>query len=152
MGTTVTMALMVGNQATIANVGDSRTYLWRDGKLKPISQDHSLVARLIAAGQLTAEEGRHFDRRNEIYRALGDSHITNDEIDIFHVTLRPLDALLLCSDGMWEMVRDADMEKIMLEAVDLHSAAQALVDAANRGGGEDNITVIIAQLMTNSED
>ncbi|HUS15970.1 MAG TPA: protein phosphatase 2C domain-containing protein [Chloroflexia bacterium] len=152
MGTTVTMALVVGNQATVANVGDSRTYLWRDGTLKPISQDHSLVARLIAAGQLTAEEGRHFDRRNEIYRALGDAHITNDEIDIFQVTLRPLDALLLCSDGMWEMVRDADMEKIMLDSVDLHSAAQALVDAANRGGGEDNITVIIAQLMTNSED
>ena len=152
MGTTVTMALVLGNRVTVANVGDSRTYLWREGKLHQISQDHSLVARLIAAGQLTAEEGRHFDRRNEIYRALGDAHMTADEIDIFHVRLRPLDALVLCSDGLWEMVRDEDIERIMLDAPDLPTAAQHLIDAANRNGGEDNISVIIAQALTASED
>lgn len=152
MGTTVTMALVLGNQVTVANVGDSRTYLWREGKLHQISQDHSLVARLIAAGQLTAEEGRHFERRNEIYRALGDAHMTADEIDIFHLRLRPLDALVLCSDGLWEMVRDEDIERIMLDAPDLPTAAQQLIDAANRNGGEDNISVIIAQALTAAED
>lgn len=152
MGTTVTMALVMGNQVTVANVGDSRTYLWRDGKLHKISEDHSLVARLIAAGQLTDEEGRHFERRNEIYRALGDAHLLPDDVDVFHVRLRPLDALLLCSDGLWEMVRDADMERIMLEAADPPAAVQALIAEANRAGGEDNITVIIAQTLTSSED
>jgi protein phosphatase len=152
MGTTVTMALVMGNQVTVANVGDSRTYLWCDGKLHKISEDHSLVARLIAAGQLTDEEGRHFERRNEIYRALGDAHLLPDDVDVFHVRLRPLDALLLCSDGLWEMVRDADMERIMLEAADPPAAVQALIAEANRAGGEDNITVIIAQTLTSSED
>ncbi len=152
MGTTVTLALVLGNSVTVANVGDSRTYLWRDGKLHQISEDHSLVARLIAAGQLTAEEGRHFERRNEIYRALGDGHLTPDDVDVFHAHLRPLDALVLCSDGLWEMVRDADIERIMLDAPDPPAATQALIAAANRAGGEDNITVIIAQTLTSSED
>ena len=152
MGTTVTMALVLGNSVTVANVGDSRTYLWRDGKLHQISEDHSLVARLIAAGQLTAEEGRHFERRNEIYRALGDGHLTPADVDVFHAHLRPLDALVLCSDGLWEMVRDADIEQIMLDAPDPPAATQALIVAANRAGGEDNITVIIAQTLTSSED
>ena len=152
MGTTITMALIVGNHATIANVGDSRTYLWRDGKLKPLTQDHSLVARLIAAGQLTPEEGRHFDRRNEIYRALGDAHLTADEVDIYERRLGPFDALLLCSDGLWEMVRDEDMERIMLAAPDLNTACQHLVAAANKAGGDDNISVIIVQAVTGNED
>ncbi|MDQ2808031.1 MAG: protein phosphatase 2C domain-containing protein [Chloroflexota bacterium] len=152
MGTTVTMALVLGNSVTVANVGDSRTYLWRDGKLHQISEDHSLVARLIAAGQLTAEEGRHFERRNEIYRALGDGHLTPADVDVFHAHLRPLDALVLCSDGLWEMVRDADIEQIMLDAPDPPAATQALIAAANKAGGEDNITVIIAQTLTSSED
>ncbi|MGI8586877.1 MAG: protein phosphatase 2C domain-containing protein [Chloroflexia bacterium] len=152
MGTTVTMALVVGTRATVANVGDSRTYLWRDGKLAQISRDHSLVARLIASGELTAEEGRHYDRRNEVYRALGDAHLTADEVDIFQVNLRPHDGLLLCSDGLWEMVRDEEIERIMLAAPDLPTAAHLLIAAANRNGGEDNITVIIAQTLTNSEE
>lgn len=152
MGTTTTMALIVGNHATIANVGDSRTYLWRDGKLKPITQDHSLVARLIAAGQLTPEEGRHFDRRNEIYRALGDAHLTADQIDVFERRLGPFDALLLCSDGLWELVRDEDMERIMLAAPDLNTACQQLVAAANKAGGDDNISVVIVQAVTGQED
>jgi PPM family protein phosphatase len=152
MGTTVTMALALGNQVTVANVGDSRTYLWRDAKLQQISQDHSLVARLVAAGQLSPDDVRTFERRNEIYRALGDPHLVADEIDIFNVTLRPLDALLLCSDGLWEMVRDEQITKILLEAPDPPAAAQALVDAANANGGEDNISVIIAQTLTRSED
>ena len=152
MGTTITMALVVGNHATIANVGDSRTYLWRDGKLKPLTQDHSLVARLIAAGQLTPEEGRHFERRNEIYRALGDAHLTLDEIDIYEHRLGPFDALLLCSDGLWEMVRDEDMERIMLAAPDLNTACQHLIAAANKAGGDDNISVIIVQAVTGQED
>jgi serine/threonine protein phosphatase PrpC len=110
------------------------------------------VARLVAAGQLSPEDVRTFDRRNEIYRALGDPHLVADEVDIFNITLRPLDALLLCSDGLWEMVRDEQITKILLEAPNPPAAAQALVDAANANGGEDNISVIIAQTLTRSED
>ncbi len=151
MGTTVTMALVVGNQATIANVGDSRTYVWRDGKLHQVTQDHSLVARLIAAGQLTPEESRHFDRRNEIYRALGDRRLTGDEVDVFHVTLRPFDALLLCSDGLWEMVRDEEIEQILLDTPDPAAAAHTLIAMANHNGGEDNISVIFAQTIDGND-
>ena len=82
---------------------------------------------------MTAEEGRHFDRRNEIYRALGDAHLTADEIDMFQCRLRPFDALLLCSDGLWEMVRDEDMERIMLDAPDLHDGGAARCRAGQPG-------------------
>ncbi len=144
MGTTVTAALTVGQTAYIANVGDSRTYLLRDGELKPLTIDHSLVASLIAVGSLKPEEIYTHPQRNQIYRTIGDK--AEVAVDIFVKQLEPHDMLLLCSDGLWEMVRDAQITAIMQRAPAPQPACAELVRAANAQGGEDNISVIIVQI------
>jgi serine/threonine protein phosphatase PrpC len=115
-GTTITAALIVGNMCAIANVGDSRTYIMRGGKLEQVTQDHSLVAKLLAANLIKPEEVRTHPNRNQIYRTLGDK--PQVDVDIFSRTLQAGDRLLLCSDGLWEMVLDKDIEKIMRQASD----------------------------------
>lgn len=144
-GTTITMAVVVGNKAVIANVGDSRTYLLRDGDLRQITQDHSLVATLVASGQILPEDVFTHPQRNLIFRSLGQKN--EIQVDTFIELLQRGDQLLLCSDGLWEMVQD---EKIliqhMLGADTPQAACQSLVEAANRFGGQDNIGVVIAAL------
>ncbi|MGQ9548959.1 MAG: Stp1/IreP family PP2C-type Ser/Thr phosphatase [Roseiflexus sp.] len=142
MGTTITMALVAGDRAIIGNVGDSRTYLIREGTLRRVSRDHSLVQRLVDLGQITPDEVYTHPQRNAILRSLGDKR--DIEIDIFVERLRPGDALLLASDGLWEMVRDERMVEIIAAHHDPQTACKALIDAANAAGGEDNITVILA--------
>ncbi len=155
MGTTCVAVMIVGNKAYFANVGDSRGYLYRDGKLEQITEDHSLAWRLVQAGQLTREEIRSFDRRNEIYRSLGDDR--HMEVDLFSLKLRPHDVVLLCSDGLWEMVNEEDVKgkpgiaSIIAHSADPHDAVQRLLKAANEGGGEDNIGIVIAQLLVNGD-
>ncbi|MGQ9611329.1 MAG: Stp1/IreP family PP2C-type Ser/Thr phosphatase [Chloroflexus sp.] len=144
MGSTLTMALVVGDRAVVANVGDSRTYLFRNGKLQRISQDHSLVMRLVELGHLSEDEIYSHPQRNAVLRSLGDR--AEPEIDLFQVRLRPGDAILLCSDGQWEMTRDPVMERIITEEADPQEACKALVAAANQAGGEDNIAVIMVRL------
>jgi protein phosphatase len=144
MGSTLTMALVVGDRAVVANVGDSRTYLFRDGKLQRISKDHSLVMRLVELGHLREDEIYSHPQRNAVLRSLGDR--AEPEIDLFQVRLRPGDALLLCSDGQWEMTRDPVMERIITEEADPQQACKMLVEAANQAGGEDNIAVILVRL------
>lgn len=141
MGTTITMALVIGDRATIANVGDSRTYLYRDGALQRISHDHSLVMRLVELGQLREEDIYYHPQRNAVLRSLGDK--PNITVDIFTRRLRQGDTLLLCSDGQWEMTYDADIAHILARHEDPTRACQALIDAANRAGGEDNITSVL---------
>ncbi len=143
MGSTLTMALVVGDRLTVGNVGDSRTYLLRDGHLQRISQDHSLVMRLVELGQIREEDIYTHPQRNAVLRSLGDKD--DVEIDVFSERLRHGDALLLCSDGQWEMTHDAEMEQIIAEYDDPQQACQALIDAANRAGGEDNISAILVR-------
>lgn len=143
-GTTITAALIVGNTSTIANVGDSRTYLMRDNQLVQITQDHSLVASLVASKMITPGEVRSHPQRNQIYRTLGDK--PQIEVDIFHKTLKPGDQLLLCSDGLWEMVLDDEIEKIMRNSRTPQSACDRLIEEANLAGGDDNISVIVVWL------
>ncbi len=142
MGTTLTATLIAGNTAYIANVGDSRTYLYREEEgLKQITRDHSNVARLVEVGAITPREVYTHPKRNEIYRSLGQSATV--KVDTYRLPLKIGDLLLLCSDGLWEMVYDADIEQI-IEA-SLPSTAQvcdALLSAALRGGGKDNISII----------
>jgi serine/threonine protein phosphatase PrpC len=142
MGTTTTAALLWGTTAYIANVGDSRTYIYRevDG-LTQITQDHSTVARLVKRGAISAGDVYTHPKRNEIYRSLG-NHPTV-EVDTFTVTVQPGDILLLCSDGLWEMVRDAEIEEILRSSASFCSQLCAmLVQAALNRGGKDNISVI----------
>ncbi len=142
LGCTVTAALIQNDHAYIANVGDSRTYLLRDGKLNPITRDHSLVARLVEAKQIEPDEIYSHPQRNLIYRSLGAGHKTV-EVDIFNLTLRPGDTLLLCSDGLWEMVRSEDLLKELSEKSSLQTICNNLIDLANTNGGEDNITAVV---------
>jgi protein phosphatase len=144
LGSTVTAALVIDGQAYIANVGDSRTYLLRDGELQQITRDHSLVARLVEAGQIEPDEAYEHPNRNLIYRSLGAGRAEVD-VDIFAETLQAGDTLLLCSDGLWEMVHDPEIAGMLSEPRDLAHAAEALVAQANRNGGEDNITAVLVR-------
>ncbi|WP_298820020.1 PP2C family protein-serine/threonine phosphatase [Chloroflexus sp.] len=144
MGSTMTMALVVGDRAVIANVGDSRTYLFRDGQLRRISKDHSLVMRLVELGHLREEDIYTHPQRNAVLRSLGDR--AEPEVDLFSLRLKAGDALLLCSDGQWEMTRDPVMARIIAEEPDPQRASAALVAAANQAGGEDNIAVVLVRL------
>ncbi len=145
LGSTVTAALVQNDQAYIANVGDSRTYLLREKKLTPITRDHSLVARLVESNQIEPDEVYTHPQRNLIYRSLGAGHKTV-EIDIFHQTLLPDDVLLLCSDGLWEMVRQQDLLKLLSEQSSPKTICDKLIDMANANGGEDNITAVVVHV------
>ncbi len=144
MGATVTAALIVGEQAFIANVGDSRTYLLRNRRLTQITTDHSLVFSLFKAGQITQDEIYTHPQRNQIYRSLGERQQV--DVDVFTETLESGDILLLCSDGLWEMVRDAGLRNMLDNARTPQEIADQLMVAANRGGGEDNITAIVVRV------
>ena len=144
-GATLTMAVVIGRRTVIANIGDSRTYLLRDHKLRQITQDHSLVASLVASGQIKPEEVFSHPQRNMIYRSLGQKR--QIQIDTYGEVLEPGDYLLLCSDGLWEMVHDEDLMVRLIESANsLDSACKKLVDAANKAGGEDNISVVLAHV------
>jgi serine/threonine protein phosphatase PrpC len=144
LGSTVTAALVIGDVATVANVGDSRTYLLRDGRLEQITQDHSLVARLVDAGVIKPDEVRSHPLRNQIHRCLGNK--PSVDVDTFTVQLRQDDRLILCSDGLWEMVPDAEIKRIVEGARSPQKASDELIEAANRAGGKDNIAVIVVEI------
>jgi serine/threonine protein phosphatase PrpC len=142
MGTTVVLALCQGNQAHIAHVGDSRAYLLRQGELCQLTEDHSVVARLIKAGQLTPRRARSHPLRHQITRNLGNRHAV---AELHCVTWWRGDYLLLCSDGLTNMIEDHHLKELILQSgVDVQAACEALVARANANGGEDNISVILA--------
>ncbi len=145
LGCTVTAALIQEDQAYIVNVGDSRTYLYRDGHLMTLTRDHSLVQRLVEEKQIEPEDVYSHPQRNLIYRSLGAGHKTVDA-DVFHEALLPGDTLLLCSDGLWEMARTQGMTSILEQEHDPQKICDALIDIANANGGEDNITAIVVQV------
>ncbi len=145
LGSTVTVALIQNDQAYIANVGDSRTYLLRNKQLAPVTRDHSLVARLVESKQIEPEDVYTHPQRNLIYRSLGAGH-KNIEVDIFHETLHAGDSLLLCSDGLWEMVRQQDLLSMLSEQSSPQKICETLIDMANANGGEDNITAVVVHV------
>ena len=143
MGTTLTAALIFGYTAYVANVGDSRTYLYRDNPgLSQITRDHSTVAQLVEAGAITRDEVYTHPKRNVIYRSLGRQ--ASEDIDSFTVPLKNGDILLLCSDGLWEMVRDQEIEMIIRASYPYPSQISTmLIQAALNRGGKDNISVVV---------
>ena len=144
MGTTATAALVDGDGVAIGHVGDSRAYRIRRGALEQLTDDHSLVADLVRSGRLTPEEADSHPQRSVITRALG----TDEDVDVdtLTVTPEPGDVFLLCSDGLTTMLRDDEILRLVAESRDLASAGKALVKAANRRGGEDNVTVVLFSL------
>jgi serine/threonine protein phosphatase PrpC len=141
MGTTVTAALVEGAQIVIGHVGDSRAYRVRDGRLEQLTKDHSLVADLVRSGRISPEEADTHPQRSVITRALG----TDPEVDVdsLAVDAQPGDLYLLCSDGLTTMLADEEILEILLGAKSLEHAGKDLVKAANRRGGEDNVTVVL---------
>ncbi len=141
MGTTLTGALLRGDEVSIVHVGDSRAYLLRDGELRQLTRDHSLVEELRRRGQLTSEEAEDHPQRSVITRALGPE--AEVEPDIHTHKARSGDVFLLCSDGLTSMVREDRLQEVLTESPTLSAAADSLVEEANRMGGRDNITVIM---------
>ncbi|HLI09150.1 MAG TPA: Stp1/IreP family PP2C-type Ser/Thr phosphatase [Ktedonobacteraceae bacterium] len=143
MGTTVVAAVLRGETVYAANVGDSRAYIVRGGKVQQITQDHSWVAEQVRLGALTEEEARAHQKRNIIYRCLGTS--PDVEIDLYTESVQGGDALLLCTDGLSGLVSDDEMAEIV-EHYSPQESVQRLIQRANEQGGSDNITAIVARV------
>lgn len=145
-GTTLTAALILGQQVTIAHVGDSRAYMiYSDGRIETITRDHSLVKRLEELGHISPDEAANYPHRNVLYRALGQGELL--EPDIFTIPFPSAGLLMLCSDGLWGVISDEDLLRAVREAPNLQRACQNLVAAANAAGGPDNISVVLVQLV-----
>jgi len=145
-GTTVTAALVLGQQVTIAHIGDSRAYaVFPDGRIDAITRDHSLVKRLEELGHISKDEAANFPHRNVLIRALGQGE--DLEADIFTLPFPQTGYLMICSDGLWGVIDEKDIQRAIAEAPNLQRACQIMVDAANAAGGPDNITVVLAQMI-----
>lgn len=141
MGSTITGFMIVGEHAYILNVGDSRTYMVRGGQIYQLTNDHSLVGQLVAGGLIQPDDVYTHPQRNQIFRSLGDK--MNVQVDIFKQQLLPGDILLSCCDGVWEMIRNPQIESILNTASGPQAACAQLVETANANGGEDNISVVV---------
>lgn len=148
MGTTIVACTCMGKYLQIANIGDSRLYVLRD-KLEQITVDHSLVEEMIKMGGIDRKNARNHPKKNVITRAIG--AFDEVEADFFHVELNKGDLVMLCSDGLNNMVEDDVIEQILKESLSLKDKAERLVALANENGGKDNISIILVDPFTESE-
>jgi len=149
MGTTLTAAMVTGREVAVGHVGDSRLYRLRGGKLERLTEDHSLVEELVRQGRLSPEEAENHPQRSIITRALGPE--PDVDVETFTHTARDGDVYLICSDGLSGMVSEDDITAILERADSLDAAARELVEAANRAGGKDNITVVLFRVASDGE-
>jgi len=149
MGTTCVTLVVAGGRAYIVNIGDSRAYVARSGKLRQITQDHSWVAEQVRVGLLSEEQARNHSHRNVITRSLGTQ--PNVTADLFIETVRDGDRLLLCSDGLHGYVTEAEIEREVLNQNEPGATAQKLIEMANENGGPDNITALVVHLLETPE-
>ena len=151
MASTLVLALQhAQGRLQVVNIGDSRAYLYRNKKLQLLSQDHSLVARLVREGQLTPEEARVHHLRNIVTQVIG-----GDFPPKYHHTeicLKARDIILLCSDGLWDMLLDERIGEILSQGGDAQRLCSALIDAARAAGGEDNVTVIVIEVQAQKKE
>ena len=148
MGTTIVASTIVGHYAYVANVGDSRLYVADKDGIRQITKDHSLVEEMVRMGELRREEARNHPDKNIITRALGAKMTVN--IDLFDLKLEPGNIILMCSDGLSNMVTDKEMEEILSGTKEgLSQKGEALVNLANKNGGKDNIAVVLVEPFTN---
>ncbi len=145
-GTTLTAALVLGQQVTIGHVGDSRAYaIYPAGRVEQLTHDHSLVKRLEELGHLNKEEAANFPHRNVLIRALGQGD--NLDVDIFTIPFPHNGTLMLCSDGLWGVIAENEIIRSLADAPTLERACQNLVSAANIAGGPDNISVVLVHMI-----
>jgi serine/threonine protein phosphatase PrpC len=145
-GTTLTSAFILGDQVTLAHVGDSRAYfIYPDGRMQTVTRDHSLVRRLQELGQISDKEAAEHPQRNVLYRALGQSEPFEPDINTYPFPNGGY--LMLCSDGLWNVISELEIFPIIKSAPSLSVACQRLIDAANNAGGPDNISVILVQYL-----
>ena len=146
-GTTLTAALVIGEQVTLAHVGDSRAYfIYPDGRMQSMTQDHSLVRRLVELGQMTEQDAASSNQRNILYRAIGQLEPFRPDINTY-LFPRP-GSVLLCSDGLWVVVPEADIFDVVSTTPNPSLACHKLVELANAAGGPDNISVILVQYIS----
>lgn len=145
MGTTAVVTTIIGHYIYVANVGDSRLYLIRDG-IRQITKDHSLVEEMVRSGRLKREEARNHPNKNVITRAVGAEKEV--AIDFFDLRLRKGDMILLCSDGLSNMLEDEEIRQIVISEGDVEERARKLITAANQNGGRDNISVVLVEPLS----
>jgi protein phosphatase len=144
MGTTLVMAVVVGSNVHIVNVGDSRAYLISESGIRQLTKDHTFVQKLVEVGAITPEQAIDHPHRNILTQAVG---TTEDiTIDLFNEKLQENDYLLLCSDGLWDELSNQEIWQIVMSADSAQAACQALVDATNAAGGRDNIAIVLVKL------
>ena len=143
MGTTVVVLLAEGERVALAHVGDSRAYLVRGGRIRQLTDDHSIVGELLRRNEISETAAREHPHRHVLTRALGVREVV--EPDLAEITPQPGDRFVLCSDGLTGHVEDHEIAKVVSEHEELQESCDALVDLANRRGGEDNITVVVAR-------
>ena len=147
MGTTIVAATIVGHYAYVANVGDSRLYVIGE-QIQQITKDHSLVQEMVRMGELDAEQARKHPKKNIITRALGAERTV--DIDFFDLKLEPGDVVLMCSDGLSNMVEDRQLQEIITDTdTDLDEKGRILIREANRNGGKDNIAIVLIEPFAN---
>jgi PPM family protein phosphatase len=149
MGTTIVAAIATDRFATLANIGDSRGYIYNESGFKQVTEDHSLVNELVRSGQISKEDAEHHPRKNVLLRALGTEKMV--ELDTKTIMFEEGDIILLCSDGLSNKVSEKEMMTILLNEDHLEQKADSLIALANNYGGEDNITLAIVEFSDVSE-